>query len=344
MLINFSFLCSPSFPALQILGMEANRSKELQESHTGFSGAPNVPRLVRTALIYGAATAGQSQLIRAMQEMRDCILNSTKIPAGQSEVIFVEQGIQYQYGFIADSERIIEEWLFAYPNGRRQEWFNRVYVSEEGQYEWIFGRGFEGTPAQQALWQSMTSHDALFLSIALFLNNTQLRPIKYWFDKNKIVTADPAYTLKRMHTPEGKESVQKFMAAVGIIHQNSEEAQRLFALAGFWLDAIEQGGILWVDYFDRQLHPLVSRALLRMICHVQNKRNAQLIGIAQDISLLDKTVLRFDQIWFMDNKEQQEKRLYPLLDFTPQRGDNIGKKYFDGEYGAIPNISQENKK
>lgn len=140
-----------------------------------------------------------------------------------------------------------------------------------------------------------------------------------------------------MQTSEGQRQIQQFMRAVGIVRtpidsylNASEGVQRLFALAGYWLDAVEQGSVLWVDDMDLRLHFRVARKLLGLFFQPEiNQKNPQLIAVVHETALLDNTLLRYDQIWFMENY-----RLYPLLDFNP-RGVDIGRSYREGQYGAV---------
>ena len=52
------------------------------------------------------------------------------------EVLFINEGVRYQYGFAATKERITEEWLLSYPKGRAQRWIDRRYDSKSQTYVW----------------------------------------------------------------------------------------------------------------------------------------------------------------------------------------------------------------
>jgi uncharacterized protein len=98
--------------------------------------------------------------------------------------------------------------------------------------------------------------------------------------------------------------------------------------------------ILCVDDLDLHLHALISRYLIRCIFHAElNPHNAQLIATVHDVSLFDSTLLRRNQIWFLDQDKEGKTRLYPLRSFRPNRSEDIRRDYLQGSYGALPHIS-----
>ncbi len=117
--------------------------------------------------------------------------------------------------------------------------------------------------------------------------------------------------------------------------------RRSFALAGYWIDALENGGVLIVDELDNSLHPHMVLFLIHLIHNPKiNKKNAQLIFATHDTSLLDNDVFRRDQIWFVEKDENHATQLYPLLDFSPRKHEAIGRGYLQGRYGALPYIGE----
>ena len=110
-------------------------------------------------------------------------------------------------------------------------------------------------------------------------------------------------------------------------------------MSGPWLDVLEKGEILIVDELDRSLHPVLSKALIKMFNNPEiNKNNAQLIFTTHDTTLLDGEIFRPDQIWFTE-KDNSMTKLYPLLDFRPREDESLQQGYLLGRYGAIPFIN-----
>jgi AAA15 family ATPase/GTPase len=151
--------------------------------------------LVRSAGIYGANASGKSNLLKALRFMRMVVVNSQrnwepesgiprepfllrpKVSSAPSsfEADIIVNDNRYTYGFILDSDRVREEWLFAYPEGKKQSWFVRD-VSRAREY--TFSRFLKG---ENKAIRSLTRTNSLFLSAAAQNNHKQLSPIFEWF-------------------------------------------------------------------------------------------------------------------------------------------------------------------
>jgi len=119
----------------------------------------------------------------------------------------------------------------------------------------------------------------------------------------------------------------------------SDGTQRLFEIAGYWLYVLQYGEVIFIDELDRSLHPVLSKALIKMFNNPEiNKNNAQLIFTTHDTTLLDGEIFRPDQIWFTE-KDNSMTKLYSLFDFRPREDESLQKGYLLGRYGAIPFIN-----
>lgn len=237
MLIQFSVENYRSILGRQTLSMAAsNYFKELEEFNTFDAGAvERVPQLLRSNVIYGPNASGKSTLVLALDFMRDRVINSAKesqaneeIPVepfkltaasrngdSEFEVAFIEENVRYQYGFRCNKQRITEEWLFAYPEGRTQKWFQRVFDPKSSKDEYRFSTAFLGRRKRQD-WKEQTRPNALFLSTALQLNNEQLKPVLSWFQQRlRVIEAhqflSPTYTMTRCRDEAQKRRVLEFL-------------------------------------------------------------------------------------------------------------------------------------
>ncbi|MDP8567830.1 AAA family ATPase [Methylophilus aquaticus] len=123
------------------------------------------------------------------------------------------------------------------------------------------------------------------------------------------------------------------------LHEESGGTQRLYMLAAPIFDVLNQGRILIVDELDSSLHPILVRSLIKLFHHKEtNPKNAQLLFTTHDTSLLDKSLLRKDQIWFIEKNKDQASTLTSLADFSPRETEAWEKGYLIGRYGAIPFI------
>jgi len=93
--------------------------------------------------IYGANASGKSNVLKALNFVRHAVLQSHRRwePGGpvpvpvfradsasreaEFELDFIAGATRYRFGFKATGTEIVTEWLFSYPNGRRQEWYSR---------------------------------------------------------------------------------------------------------------------------------------------------------------------------------------------------------------------------
>lgn len=188
------------------LRIENHRSIQAEQAlsfEPAGEGAPGA--LLRTAALYGANASGKSNVLGALCWMRDAVLFSARrwdpdggVPrepcawgpfaAAPStfEVKLQVEGVAYAYGFVVDDERVREEWLFAWPHGRKQQWFVRTDDSYE------FKDHFAG---EKQRLREMTRSNALFLSTAAMLNQPQARMISRWFGAITSVNVRPSHPL-----------------------------------------------------------------------------------------------------------------------------------------------------
>ncbi|MDP2223256.1 ATP/GTP-binding protein [Nitrosomonas sp.] len=418
MLIEFNVSNFLSIREQASLSMVAAKGLELANNNTFLTGIPAVPSLLRSAAIYGANAAGKSNFIKALQVMRQLVLQSSaKIQADEKlpitpflldegsplkpsefEVTFINQGIRYQYGFSATPKRIIEEWLLAYPSGKAQRWIERRYDEQSQSYRW---GGMGNLTGKKELWKATTRSNALFLSTAMQLNNQQLSPVFSWFDNTLHVAGfgrwHPGFSMKICEKDNTREQVIAFLKAADVdindielekekfdpqnlpddipeeikrhlekqykdkpitqvktvhtletgrkilfdLDDESDGTQKIFALAGPWLDTLENGYILVIDELHDNLHPLMVKFLVGLFHNPEtNPKNAQLIFTTHDTSILNQKVFRRDQIWFCEKDSQQVTTLYPLTDFSPRKGvENLEHGYLSGRYGALPYLA-----
>jgi uncharacterized protein len=131
----------------------------------------------------------------------------------------------------------------------------------------------------------------------------------------------------------------------GIYFEKEDESQgtqSLFILAGIIIDALEKGQVLIIDEFEKNLHPHITKQLVKLF-HKPfiNTKNAQLLFATHDISQLDNDVLRRDQIWFTEKDEFASTSLFSLAEIKGVRNTIPYDKWYDsGKFGATPLISE----
>lgn len=145
--------------------------------------------------VFGANASGKSNLVKAMDDMRNCVLHSFRAgsPIGgiprrsflldpskrdepsRFEIDLVLNGVRYEYGFEIDDEQVQEEWAYRYPKGRAALLFRRQ------------GLTVDFASADRARGRAVAEllrPNALFLSTAASANHEALLPLYAWFGRN----------------------------------------------------------------------------------------------------------------------------------------------------------------
>ena len=129
------------------------------------------------------------------------------------------------------------------------------------------------------------------------------------------------------------------------ISEESSGTLRLLELAARAIPVLNSGGLFLVDEIDASLHPLLTATLIQLFQSPEvNTRGGQLVFTSHDATLLGsidgEDVLNRDQVWFTSKSADGASELFPLAEFKPRRqGENRQKRYLNGSYGAIPELS-----
>jgi hypothetical protein len=429
MIIEFRVKNHRCFRDEQVLSLVAGPDKSLPDNVFEEGGF----RLLRSAAIYGPNASGKSSLIEAIGFMRDLVVNSAKKQPGNHisvnahqldpvtsrepslfELSFVLDGAQYQYGFTATGQRVLEEWLYEYQTNRAREWFRRDWDPQRKRPSYVFpSQNLKGRKLEIA---EEAGENRLFLSWGANRNHEQLLPIYEWFRDSLCMTprgededilprtdevvfsadanrgallqmlrsadlgiSDVKITEKEpdrqrmdelmatMRKPGGMtdEAILELLSLtkaitggtgrfnVRVIHRGhggmkavfnlkdeSEGTRRFFALAGPWIESLTHGSTVFVDEIHESLHPMLTRQLVELFHDSQwNRRNAQLVMTTHDVSLMDSSLFRRDQIWLTEKDEEGAAHLYSLSDYKkkrPRKEENWQKSYMAGKYGAVP--------
>ena len=121
-------------------------------------------------------------------------------------------------------------------------------------------------------------------------------------------------------------------------YEESDGTQRLFDLIPALARLIKQNGIFIIDEIDRSLHSLVTKYIIRCFLERSNGLYSQLICTTHEQLLLDITLLRKDEIWFVDKNKKEQSKLTPLSEYKTSFLENLEKNYLLGRYQGIPNI------
>ncbi|NUT91217.1 MAG: ATP-binding protein [Saccharothrix sp.] len=377
---------------------------------------------VPVAAVYGANASGKSNLLDGLKFLTDAVRDSfAKWPAeggvprrpfrldpaarkrpSTFVVELLDDDVRYVYGFEVDDERVLSEWLYAYPEKRKRVIFERE------RDEVKFGSTVADLRITLDVLEGLLRSNALFLSLAARTKLGPLLPVHHWLtsklafrlalpavDETEIVklllgesrvsrrfvdlvkVADfgvSAVGLSIEMTPEklvelfgdlSRESWADSLPELALrlnvselrlklTHGDGEQAFHLgdesagtrswLALLPSVLGLLEDGGVLVIDEIDASLHPRLTAQLVALFRDARvNGGGAQLVFTTHDPSLLSPAlgddVLRRDEVWFVEKRDDGATDLYPLSDFHPRKdGENLARRYLGGSYGAVPNL------
>ncbi|MGB2567454.1 AAA family ATPase [Micromonospora citrea] len=182
MLLSFRFANHRSFRDEQQLNL-------MPVYGDGVEPTESAPQSVQVVGVFGANASGKSNCLGALAFMREMVVGSDRAvepgeglsrepfrldPDGGAQpsryVVDLQLGgIRHTYGFTIDDERVLEEWLYHYPLGRRR----RVFERDGDEFAWGEESGRRGDLGQIA---GITAPTALFLSTVARFGHSRPEP------------------------------------------------------------------------------------------------------------------------------------------------------------------------
>ncbi len=187
MIVEFTVGNFLSFNHKRTLTFEAKGISELKSNVF----IQNKHQLLRSVVVYGANSSGKSNLIKALDRMRDNVLLSVKLNDSDEldyspfllsseseyaptffEVIFIDDKVKYRYGFEYNQTEIVNEWLFVGNNSKTEKpLFIRTKDGIAVTDKFEEGKGYE----------TATNDNRLFISLIAQLRGAISKKILKWF-------------------------------------------------------------------------------------------------------------------------------------------------------------------
>jgi AAA15 family ATPase/GTPase len=123
----------------------------------------------------------------------------------------------------------------------------------------------------------------------------------------------------------------------------SEGTKKYFNLIGVLTKALKEGRLVVIDEFDARLHSLLSKAIVKLFNSEEIHTNAQLLIASHDTTLMDRDILRRDQIYFVEKNKIEATKLTSLAEYKPRTDTRYNRNYLEGNYGGIPFINDLEK-
>ena len=200
-------------------------------------------KFLKSIVIYGANASGKSNLLKAMNVMRQMVTgtaqqSSTSILSilpfllnkksmenpSHFEALFLIEGVRYRYGFEATHEKITSEWLFEAKKNTEKPLFIRIPEGID-----VMPRFKEGRNIEQR-----TRDNALFLSIVDQFNGEVAHKVMHWFNNWRIVsglshTEQRQVTYKYLKTPSKANVLKNFFMLFDLGFYNIRLGERLLS-------------------------------------------------------------------------------------------------------------------
>lgn len=294
----------------------------------------------------------------------------------------------YKYGFEVLKDKIISEWLFEKRVNKFYTIFERennnvsmkpnkiselVNIDERTLFLNIYSKIDRNNEDFSNVYDWFVNSTYLDLgnpNFERFINNRV--SLKILSDENykkellKFIKTFDSGIEEIKTTPDSIEAVKSNNGIIDIevIHKGengelkalpfyleSNGTRKMFHLFDFFMDALKNGMVLFVDELDAKLHPLLTRYIINLFHNSDtNKGNGQLIYSTHDTVNLNKETFRRDEIWFAEKDKDGISEIYALSDYILEDDKNAGKKvrndatynkdYLTGRYGAIPVLEE----
>ncbi len=239
MLIEFKVKNFLSFKDERTLSFEASSFSELSENVVHIGNY----KLLKSAVVYGANSSGKSNLIKALDRMRDILLSSVKLNDKDEldyspfllstqneklptyfEIVFLIADKRYRYGFEYNNIEIVNEWLFI-KHGTKKEILQFIRTLDGIGVSKVFGEG-KGK-------EHSTNNNRLFISLVAQLGGHISKIIIDWFRGYNVLSGIDhkdytGFTLRMLHKKfKGcKESLLLFQKLkLGFIDINIKESE-----------------------------------------------------------------------------------------------------------------------
>ncbi|MDZ7642066.1 MAG: ATP/GTP-binding protein [Desulfurivibrio sp.] len=120
------------------------------------------------------------------------------------------------------------------------------------------------------------------------------------------------------------------------IEDESDGTRRLMDLLPALLHSRHSEKVYIIDEIDRSMHPLLTKMLVQTYLDNYECDRGQLIFTTHESHLLDRELLRRDEIWFTEKDKAGATHLYSLAEYKVRGDLKLNKGYLDGRFGAIP--------
>ena len=119
--------------------------------------------------------------------------------------------------------------------------------------------------------------------------------------------------------------------------EEADGTQKIFAISYAIYTALKNGRTYIIDEFDAFMHPKLTRMIISLFHSEGAHPQSQLVFVTHDTNILDATLLRRDQITFVEKTTNGASEIFDLSDIKGVRANDLFEKnYLKGSYGGLP--------
>jgi AAA15 family ATPase/GTPase len=154
----------------------------------------------------------------------------------------------------------------------------------------------------------------------------------YTFSKNK----DGELKLYKLNTMRHVKNSTEMVSFE--VEEESDGTRRMMDFIPALIGLAKTESTYLIDEIDRSLHPEMTQKLLEVFFQHTQGIESQLIATTHESGLLDLSLLRRDEIWFVEKDQDGASKMYSLEQFRPRHDKEVRKAYLQGRFGATPVI------
>ena len=337
----------------------------------------NGDKFVNIIGLFGGNAAGKSNIIKSVEFCRNLVINShlsnedshfdfepfkfEEDNPSEFYISFVAEGIEYEYSFILNKQKIISESLYYYPNKRRAKIYTR-----ENSSDYTFRKGTINRPGEVA---TNTGPRTLFLSRASSMNRRLAQTVyRFFLDGIKIgmpfldlskatrndielnksillealqVADSDIIDFKIVETVPGELKLFTYHKEMPTLpfdfeKEESDGTKRLFSMLLLLIKTAKSDTTIFFDEFDLKLHLRLAEFLLDI---VRASGKSQLVFTSHNPVLINRDLFRDEQIVFVTKLQNGKSEFVPLFDFEgANKIKDIQKAYLQGRFDGVPYI------
>lgn len=235
MLLEFKVSNYRSFHQECVLRMDAVVDDSSLPENMIKTGCASAPNALRSAVIYGANASGKSNILLAMRTMiliirrsfrDDNVLSESYDPfllnkTSQTEktlfhISFLLNKNRYDYSFSYDAKRLYSEKLQSESANEDncKILFDRNWDDANNKYIFDYGNSNHNSELSE-VWESVTSQNALYLTVAARFNNKEFLSIREYFIKNFVFLLSyqfgPDQTNEMIENVESRKEIESIL-------------------------------------------------------------------------------------------------------------------------------------